>query len=151
MFAGTPVPRAGFHIGDGSQRIRLSPRRITNRGARLAARAEQLAKEGARRGRRRDEGDTEPVADQRRGGRVVGHLERHLPVDARGGERPVDDRPGAPADGEVDERLARELDGVARVAVDPPLDWRILVATSATRRSSATARAFLGELLSPRS
>jgi hypothetical protein len=39
---------------------------------------------------------------------------------------------------------------VARVAVDPPLDWRILVATSATRRASAAARAFLGELLSPR-
>ena len=45
---------------------------------------------------------------------------------------------------------ARELDGVARLAVDPPLDWRILVATSATRRASAAARAFLGELLSPR-
>ena len=45
---------------------------------------------------------------------------------------------------------ARELDGLARVAVDPPLDWRILVATSATRRASAAARAFLGELLSPR-
>jgi MFS family permease len=34
------------------------------------------------------------------------------------------------------------------VAVDPPLDWRILVATSATRRASAAARAFLAELLS---
>jgi DNA-binding transcriptional LysR family regulator len=42
---------------------------------------------------------------------------------------------------------ARELGGVARVAVDPALDWRILVATSATRRASAAARAFLAELL----
>jgi DNA-binding transcriptional LysR family regulator len=43
---------------------------------------------------------------------------------------------------------ARELDEVARVAVDPALEWRILVATSATRRASAAARAFLAELLS---
>jgi DNA-binding transcriptional LysR family regulator len=44
---------------------------------------------------------------------------------------------------------ARELGKVvAQLAVDPALDWRILVATSATRRASAAARAFLAELLS---
>ncbi|MGZ4433662.1 MAG: LysR substrate-binding domain-containing protein, partial [Trebonia sp.] len=48
----------------------------------------------------------------------------------------------------VQASAARGLDEVARVAVDPPLDWRILVATSATRRASAAARAFLAELLS---
>ena len=37
--------------------------------------------------------------------------------------------------------------GIARVRVDAPLDWRILVATAATRRASAAARAFLAELL----
>ena len=40
--------------------------------------------------------------------------------------------------------------GIARVRVDAPLDWRILVATAATRRASAAARAFLAELLAPR-
>lgn len=39
------------------------------------------------------------------------------------------------------------LDGVAQVPVDPPLEWRILVATSATRRASAAARAFLAALV----
>ena len=42
---------------------------------------------------------------------------------------------------------AASLDGVARVRVDAALDWRILVATAATRRASAAARAFLAELL----
>jgi DNA-binding transcriptional LysR family regulator len=42
---------------------------------------------------------------------------------------------------------ARALEGVARVAVSPELDWRILVATSSNRRASAAARAFLAELL----
>jgi DNA-binding transcriptional LysR family regulator len=42
------------------------------------------------------------------------------------------------------------LDGVAQVPVDPPLEWRILVATSATRRASAAARAFLTALLGQR-
>lgn len=42
---------------------------------------------------------------------------------------------------------ARELGGVVQVSVDPALDWRILVATSATRKASAAARAFLAELL----
>ena len=37
--------------------------------------------------------------------------------------------------------------GIARVRVDAALDWRILVATAATRRASAAARAFLAELL----
>lgn len=46
--------------------------------------------------------------------------------------------------------VARELDGVARVTVSPALDWRILVATSATRRPSAAARAFIAELLARR-
>ena len=45
---------------------------------------------------------------------------------------------------------AASLDGVARVRVDAALDWRILVATAATRRASAAARAFLAELLAPR-
>ena len=45
---------------------------------------------------------------------------------------------------------AASLDGVARVRVDAPLDWRILVATAATRRASAAARAFLAELLAGR-
>jgi len=40
--------------------------------------------------------------------------------------------------------------GIARVRVDAPLDWRILVATAATRRASAAARAFLAELLAGR-
>ncbi len=41
--------------------------------------------------------------------------------------------------------------GLARVRVDSPtLNWRILVATAATRRASAAARAFLAELLAPR-
>jgi DNA-binding transcriptional LysR family regulator len=39
------------------------------------------------------------------------------------------------------------LDGVAKVRVDAALNWRILVATAATRRGSAAARAFLAELL----
>jgi DNA-binding transcriptional LysR family regulator len=42
------------------------------------------------------------------------------------------------------------LDGVAQVHVGPPLEWRILVATSATRRASAAARAFLTALLGQR-
>jgi len=42
---------------------------------------------------------------------------------------------------------ARTLEGVARVPLSPELDWRILVATSSTRRASAAARAFLAELL----
>ena len=45
---------------------------------------------------------------------------------------------------------AASLDGVARVRVDAALDWRILVATAATRRASAAARAFLAELLAGR-
>jgi DNA-binding transcriptional LysR family regulator len=45
---------------------------------------------------------------------------------------------------------AAGLDGVAQVPVSPALDWRILVATSATRRASAAARAFLAALLGPR-
>lgn len=40
--------------------------------------------------------------------------------------------------------------GIARVRVDAALDWRILVATAATRRASAAARAFLAELLAGR-
>jgi len=40
--------------------------------------------------------------------------------------------------------------GIARVRVDAALDWRILVATAATRRASAAARAFLAELLARR-
>lgn len=43
--------------------------------------------------------------------------------------------------------IARGLDGVARIPVSPALDWRILVASSASRRPSAAARAFLAELL----
>jgi DNA-binding transcriptional LysR family regulator len=39
------------------------------------------------------------------------------------------------------------LDGVTQVPADPPLEWRILVAMSATRRASAAARAFLTALL----
>jgi DNA-binding transcriptional LysR family regulator len=42
------------------------------------------------------------------------------------------------------------LDGVAQVSTEPPLDWRILVATSATRKASAAARAFLAALLGQR-
>jgi DNA-binding transcriptional LysR family regulator len=42
------------------------------------------------------------------------------------------------------------LDGVTQVPVDPPLEWRIQVATSATRRASAAARAFLTALLGQR-
>jgi DNA-binding transcriptional LysR family regulator len=43
------------------------------------------------------------------------------------------------------------LGGVAQVpVVGAALNWRILVATSATRRSSAAARAFLAELLAHR-
>jgi DNA-binding transcriptional LysR family regulator len=45
---------------------------------------------------------------------------------------------------------ARGLDGVARMPVFPALDWRILVATSSSRRLSAAARAFLTELLTGR-
>ncbi len=46
---------------------------------------------------------------------------------------------------------AARLDGVARVRIDSEaLNWRILVATSAGRRSSAAARAFLAELLAHR-
>jgi DNA-binding transcriptional LysR family regulator len=45
---------------------------------------------------------------------------------------------------------ARGLDGVARMPVSPALDWRILVATSSSRRMSAAARAFLSELLASR-
>ena len=45
---------------------------------------------------------------------------------------------------------ARGLDGVARVPVSPELDWRIMVATSSSRRASAAARAFLAELLARR-
>ena len=46
---------------------------------------------------------------------------------------------------------AAGLDGVARVPVESAaLNWRILVATSATRRASAAARAFLAELLAGR-
>ena len=40
--------------------------------------------------------------------------------------------------------------GIARVRVDAPLDWRILVATSGTRRPSASARALLTDLLTHR-
>jgi DNA-binding transcriptional LysR family regulator len=43
--------------------------------------------------------------------------------------------------------VAPGLDGVARVTVSPALDWRILVATSSTRRPSAAARALIAELL----
>ena len=42
---------------------------------------------------------------------------------------------------------AASMGGVTRVRVDAALDWRILVATAATRRASAAARAFLAELL----
>ena len=43
------------------------------------------------------------------------------------------------------------LGGLARVPVEgAAMNWRILVATSATRRPSATARAFLAELLAHR-
>lgn len=43
------------------------------------------------------------------------------------------------------------LDGVAQVPVESAaLNWRILVATSSTRRVSAAARAFLAELLAQR-
>jgi DNA-binding transcriptional LysR family regulator len=46
---------------------------------------------------------------------------------------------------------AARMDGVVRVPVESPvLEWRILVATSATRRASAAARAFLTELLAHR-
>ena len=46
---------------------------------------------------------------------------------------------------------ASGLTAVARVPVDgAELNWRILVATSATRRPSAAARAFLAELLAHR-
>ena len=46
---------------------------------------------------------------------------------------------------------ASGLDAVARVPVEgAALNWRILVATSATRRPSAAARAFLAELLAHR-
>jgi DNA-binding transcriptional LysR family regulator len=46
---------------------------------------------------------------------------------------------------------AAKLDGVARVRVDSAtLNWRILVATSGTRRPSAAARALLTELLARR-
>jgi DNA-binding transcriptional LysR family regulator len=47
--------------------------------------------------------------------------------------------------------VATGLDGVARVPVESAvLNWRILVATSATRRASTAARAFLAELLASR-
>ena len=47
--------------------------------------------------------------------------------------------------------VASGLDAVARVPVEgAELNWRILVATSATRRPSAAARAFLAELLAHR-
>lgn len=43
---------------------------------------------------------------------------------------------------------AARLDDVARVTLAPePLDWRVLAATSATRRLSAAGRAFLSDLL----
>ena len=43
------------------------------------------------------------------------------------------------------------LGGLARVPVEgAAMNWRILVATSATRRPSAAARAFLAELLAHR-
>ena len=47
----------------------------------------------------------------------------------------------------VPRSAALGLEGVARVPVEPEvLNWRILVATSANRRPSAAARAFLAEL-----
>jgi len=46
--------------------------------------------------------------------------------------------------------VAPGLDGVAQVPTEPPLDWRILVGTSATRKASAAARAFLAALLGQR-
>ena len=47
--------------------------------------------------------------------------------------------------------VASGLDALARVPVEgAALNWRILVATSATRRPSAAARAFLAELLAHR-
>ncbi len=42
--------------------------------------------------------------------------------------------------------VADGIDGVAAVQIAPPLTWRIMAATSATRRPSAAARAFLAEL-----
>jgi DNA-binding transcriptional LysR family regulator len=51
----------------------------------------------------------------------------------------------------IPKSAAAGMDGVARVAVESPaLNWRILAATSSTRRASAAARAFLTELLSSR-
>lgn len=44
--------------------------------------------------------------------------------------------------------VASRVEGVVAVPVaSAPLDWRILVATSSTRRTSAAARAFLAELV----
>jgi|HubBroStandDraft_3_1064219.scaffolds.fasta_scaffold12139_3 DNA-binding transcriptional LysR family regulator len=44
--------------------------------------------------------------------------------------------------------VAERLDGVAQAGVTPtPLNWHILVATSATRRLSAAGRAFVADLL----
>lgn len=46
---------------------------------------------------------------------------------------------------------AAHMDGIARVPVaSDALNWPILIATSATRRASAAARAFLAELLAHR-
>jgi len=45
---------------------------------------------------------------------------------------------------------ARGLDGAAQVPTEPPLEWRILVGTSATRKASAAARAFLAALIGQR-
>jgi DNA-binding transcriptional LysR family regulator len=51
----------------------------------------------------------------------------------------------------VPRSAAAGLDGVARVRVDSAaLSWRILVATSGTRRPSAAARALLTDLLARR-
>jgi DNA-binding transcriptional LysR family regulator len=51
----------------------------------------------------------------------------------------------------IPKSAAAGMDGVARVAVESPaLNWRILAATSSTRRASAAARAFLTELLGSR-
>lgn len=51
----------------------------------------------------------------------------------------------------VPRSAALGLEGVARVPVKPEaLNWRILVATSATRRPSAAARAFVAELIGHR-